>query len=173
MILTGMKIAEEVSNNKITIDPFNKEQVTTNTYDLTLNESLLEYTEDIIDTKKENPYVYHKIPENGFMLKKGQFILGCSNEIIGSDFYEPLIHAKSGIARLGLFVHVTADLIDIGFKERTTFQLYATQNVKLYKNQKIGQVSFWQPQGEINLYAGKYMGADLPTASKVHKDFEK
>ena len=173
MILTGIKIAEEVENGKITISPYNNEQLTTNTYDLTLGVDLLEYKNDVIDTKKENEYFFHKIPEDGYFMKKGDFLLGCSDEIIGSDYYVPLIHAKSGIARLGLFVHVTADLIDIGFKGRVTFQLYATQNIILYPKQKIGQVSFWKPKGKIELYNGKYMGANLPAASQVHKEFFK
>jgi hypothetical protein len=38
----------------------------------------------------------------------------------------PTNSGKSGTARMGLFVHVTADLIDIGSHGVTTFQLYAT-----------------------------------------------
>lgn len=172
MILTGLKIAEEVVNKKITIEPFNENNITTNTYDLTLGKYLLKYKNDIIDVKNKNEFEYIEIPEEGYLLKKNEFLLGASSEIIGSDFYVPMIHAKSGIARLGLFVHVTADLIDIGFKGKTTFQLYATQNIKLYKGQKLGQVSFWKPKGDIKLYSGKYMGSILPAPSQVYKDFE-
>jgi len=97
--------------------------------------------------------------------------LGHSSEIIGSKKFVPIIHAKSSIARLGLFVHVTADLIDIGSIGNITFQLYATLPIKIYPNMLIGQVSFWVPKGKINLYKGKYKNSVGPKASEIHKDF--
>lgn len=84
-----------------------------------------------------------------------------------------MIHAKSGIARLGLFVHITADLIDIGSIGNTTFQLYATKNIRIYSGMLIGQVSFWVPKGKIILYEGKYQNSIGPKASQIHKDFKK
>jgi dCTP deaminase len=35
----------------------------------------------------------------------------------------------------------------------------------------IGQVTFWQVVGEINLYKGKYQGSMGPCASKIFNDF--
>lgn len=37
--------------------------------------------------------------------------------------FVPIIRGKSSIARMALFVHVTADLIDIGLVNQWTFQL--------------------------------------------------
>ncbi len=170
MILTGKKIIEEVKSNKITISPFIKKRATTNSYDLSLGETIIRYTSKIIDPKSESSYEIIKIPEEGLVLNAGDFVLGHSNEKIGSDSYVPLIHGKSGTARMGLFVHVTADLIDIGSHGVTTFQLYATLPVRLYPNMLIAQVSFWVPFGKIALYKGKYQNSVGPQVSKSWKD---
>lgn len=63
-----------------------------------------------------------------------------------------MLHAKSGTTRKELFVHVTADLIDIGSFGKLTLQLYATLPVKIYPNMLIGQVTFWKPEGKIELF---------------------
>ena len=172
MILTGNKIIEEVKSDKIEIAPFDESRITTNSYDLSLGETIIRYKTEVIDPKIETPYEEIKIPSDGLVLNQGEFVLGHSNERIGSDFYVPLIHGKSGIARMGLFVHVTADLIDIGSHGVTTFQLYATLPVRLYPEILIAQVSFWVPFGDIVLYKGKYQNSTGPKSSMTHKDFK-
>lgn len=172
MILTGKKIIEEVQKNKIEISPFDKKRITTNSYDLSLGDILIRYKTGVIDPKQKTPYEEIKIPSNGLVLQVGEFVLGHSKERIGSDFYVPLIHGKSGTARMGLFVHVTADLIDIGSHGVTTFQLYATLPVHLYAEMLIAQVSFWVPFGDIVLYKGKYQNSAGPRPSMTYKDFK-
>jgi dCTP deaminase len=71
---------------------------------------------------------------------------------------------------MGLFVHCTADLIDIGSFGNVTFQLYSTLPIKVYPGMLIGQVTFWVPSGDINLYSGKYQGSEGPQASKSYID---
>ena len=172
MILTGKKIIEEVQKNRIEILPFDKKRITTNSYDLSLGGTLIRYKTGVIDPKQKTPYEEIKIPADGLVLQAGEFILGNSKERIGSDFYVPLIHGKSGTARMGLFVHVTADLIDIGSHGVTTFQLYATLPVRLHAGMLIAQVSFWVPFGDIVLYKGKYQNSTGPRPSTTYKDFK-
>ncbi|MEA1885186.1 MAG: dCTP deaminase [Thermotogota bacterium] len=172
MILTGKKIIAEVQKGKINIAPFDKSRVTTNSYDLSLGNTIIRYKQDIIDPKCQASYEEITIPDAGLVLNAGDFVLGHSKERIGSDFYVPLIHGKSGTARMGLFVHVTADLIDIGSHGVTTFQLYATLPVRLYSGMLIAQVSFWVPLGDIVLYKGKYQNSTGPRPSMAYKDFK-
>lgn len=171
MILTGNEIKRNVDQAKIDIRPFCINNLTTNSFDITLGDSLIYYNEDILDPKKENKYTEIIIPDEGVVLQKNNFYLGHSAEIIGSDHFVPIIHAKSGIARLGLFVHVTADLIDIGYHGNITFQLYPTIPIKLYKGMRLAQVSFWVPKGDITLYEGKYQNGKGAQTSKTFKDF--
>lgn len=171
MILTGNKIKEEVAEKNIILEPFKMENITTNSYDLSLGNKLIKYTDKIIDPKKKTNYEIITIFEEGFVLEKNSFYLGSSVEILGSKKFVPLIHAKSGIARLGLFVHITADLIDIGSIGNITFQLYPTMPIKVFPNMKIGQVTFWNVDGEISLYEGKYQKSSGPQPSKTYLDF--
>ncbi|NRF25481.1 dCTP deaminase [Vibrio coralliilyticus] len=172
MILTGKKIIEEVFNKNIIIEPFDSNQVSTNSYDLRLGTQFLKYEEEIIDPKKKPKYNLLDIPEDGLDLNPGDFILATSEEIIGSEKYVPIIHSKSGTARAGLFVHITADLIDIGSVGKTTFQLFATLPIKLFPRMLLGQVSFWKTTGDIELYDGKYQGTKEPMASLTYKDYK-
>ncbi len=172
MILTGRKISSEVKAGRIEISPFEKERVTTNSYDLALGDTVIRYTSRIIDPKRKMRFDEIRIPAKGMVLRAGDFLLGHSRERIGSDFYVPIIHGKSGTARMGLFVHVTADLIDIGSHGVTTFQLYATLPVRLYPGMLIAQVSFWVPTGEIKLYKGKYQNSTGPRPSLTYQDFD-
>lgn len=172
MILTGEEIKNQIKCGSIIIKPFKLKNLTTNSYDLTLGDEYLVYTDKILDPSKNNKYKIKKIPKEGLILKRGDFILGHSKEIVGSKNFVPLIHAKSGIARLGLFIHITADLIDIGSIGNITFQLYATKKIRIYPNMLIGQVSFWFPKGKIILYEGKYQNSIGPKPSQIHKDFK-
>lgn len=173
MILTGLEIISQLEKSRISISPFNLEHISTNSYDLCLGDKLLIYESEILDPTKENKYNYITIPENGYLLDAGCFVLGHTIEVFGSEHYVPIIHGKSSTARTGLFVHVTADLIDIGWLGSSTLQLYATLPVYLHRGMRIAQVSFWVPNGKITLYNGKYQGATLPMPSFAWKDFFK
>lgn len=174
MILTGDEITKNVRKGGINISPFHDQHVTTNSYDLTLGKSFIRYKDgQILDPYVQPEYDVLEIPKDGLVLQKGDFILASSHETVGSDNYVPIVHAKSGTARMGLFVHVTADLIDIGSHGNITFQLYATLPVKIYEGMLLAQASFWKPKGEIILYDGKYQGSKGPQASKVYMDMRR
>jgi dCTP deaminase len=171
MILTGKEIEKQVLKKNIILSPFDRSHLTTNSYDLTLGEDYIVYSDKVIDPAKKIKFKVKKIPKTGLRLKKKDFILGHSVEVVGSNHYVPIIHAKSSIARLGLFVHITADLIDIGSIGNVTFQLYSTLPITIYPGMLIGQVSFWVPKGKIRLYKGKYQNSKGPRASEISKDF--
>jgi dCTP deaminase len=171
MILTGNKIQEEVESKRIIIQPFHEERVTTNSYDLTLGDTLVAYTDEVLDPRKKPATRKIIIPDEGYVMQRGEFLLGCSNEHVGSEHYVPIIHAKSSIARLGLFIHITSGLFDIGCICDATFHLYATAPVRLLKNMPIAQITFWKTQGDITLYSGKYQGDRGVAPSRIFKDF--
>jgi dCTP deaminase len=170
MILTGTEIAKQVRRERITVSPFDDSRCTTNSYDLALGERVVVYQDEVLDPRREPAHQVHRIPEDGYVLGGGDFVLAETAERIGSDHYVPMIHAKSGTARLGLFVHVTADLIDLGFVGHSTLQLYATLPVRIWPGMLIAQVTFWRPYGRIRLYEGKYQHADGPQISRSYQD---
>ena len=165
-------IEKQYNNRKIKITDFDSNSLTTNSYDVCLGNTLICYPKGyVLDPKKESPFETFCINEKGFMINPGEFYLASTKEKIGSDFYVPILHAKSGTARQGLFVHVTADLIDIGSFGNITLQLYATLPIKVYAGMKIAQVTFWKPLGDIELYKGKYQHSEGPRVSQIYQDF--
>ena len=173
MILTGSEILKNIQSGKIVIDPFDESQLNPNSYNFTLGNKLLLYNNYVLDAKKDNDVREITIPEDGITLGHGTVYLGHTEEIIGSDYFVPIIRGRSSIGRLGLFVNITSDLIDIGSKNQLTLQLNAVQPVTIYPGMQIGQVTFWLPIGEIEKYRGKYENTRGPVASKMYMDFRK
>jgi len=171
MILTGTAILRESRRGRIVIDPFDAEKITTNSYDLALGSHFLRYTEPVIDPRRPNAYDSFNVGAEGILMPAGDFVIGHSAEVVGSDHYVPIVHAKSGIARLGLFVHITADLIDLGSLGQIGFQLHSTLPIRLYPGMTVAQVTFWKPKGEIVLYKGRYQNSKGARASEVFKDY--
>lgn len=154
MILSGKKIEEEVLNGKITISPFNENDINPNSYNYTLDNIIKVYEDDVLDPKQKLKTKIIEIPDEGIILEPNKLYLGCTKEIIGSDYYVPTITGRSSTGRLGLFVQITSDLVDVGFKGKLTLQFCATQPIRLYKDMKIGQIMFWKILGDIELYMG-------------------
>lgn len=173
MILTGHEIQREVLNNRIWIDPFNPNQVNPNSYDFRLGHILLVYKQYLLDVKIKNETETIHIPKDGLVLQPGRIYLGHTLEIMGSPVDVPIIRAKSSIARLGLFIHITADLIDVGSHNQWTLQLNPVRPIRIYPEMLIGQVTFWMAKGEITPYTGKYQGSRGPMASQAYLDFSK
>jgi dCTP deaminase len=170
VILTGREIARQVRNGRVILDPYDASQVNPNSYDLTLDSRLLVYRSALVDTQWDNPVDELRIPPEGMVLEAGGFYLGASREVVGSRHYVPQLHAKSGVARLGLFVHVTANLIDVGSVGNLTLQLHPILSLRVYPGIRIAQVSFWRTEGEITLYNGKYQGSVGPQSSRSYVD---
>lgn len=170
MILTGAEIASQAARRRIRIDPFDEERCTTNSYDLALGRRLIIYRDQVLDPRERPQYDQVEMDNDGYTLGAGDFLLAETAEQFGSDHYVPMIHAKSGIARLGLFVHVTADLIDLGFFGKSTLQLFATLPVRIVPGMLIAQATFWVPFGPITLYEGKYQHASGPLISRSYQD---
>lgn len=169
MILTGPRIANEVKEGRITIDPFEHARVNPNSYNLNIGSDILLYDTDVLDPAVDNPHHTERIPESGMLLESSRIYLVATHQRIGSSHFVPIVRARSSTARLGLFVHVTADLIDLGSLGRLTLQLHAVQRFRIYPFMELAQITFWVPHGKMALYNGKYQGATQAMASKSHE----
>ena len=161
MILTGKKIDEEVQSNRINIDPYDPRLLNPNSYNFRLGNHVKVYKSKTLDSKIVNDVKSFILPEKGYKLEANKLYLINTYEKISTDFYVPLIGGRSSTGRLGLFVHITAPLGDIGYKGHWTLQLNATVPLIVYPKQKIGQVIFVKPYGKINLYKGKYQNGKV------------
>lgn len=143
MILSGAKIIEEQFRGNLKINPFICDAVNPDSYDLSLDDFIYKYETDIIDSHNPAPAIRLSIPDEGIVLKKGKYYYAYAKETVNSDMYVPILHNKSGIARKGMFTHITADLQQLHGDGRILLQLYPINDIKVFKNQKIVQVSFW------------------------------
>jgi dCTP deaminase len=173
MILTGKKIENEVKKGRIIITPFNKCQLNPNSYNFALGKTIKIYKNYILDPKIDNETETLEIPKDGLVLDPKRLYLGHTKEVMGSNYYVPVIRGRSSTGRLGLFVHITSDLIDIGSINQWTLMMHAVQKVRIYPGMLIGQVTFWRVLGKIKLYSGKYQGSHGPVSSQIYKDFQK
>lgn len=165
MILTGLEIQKEMLAGRIVIDPYDPELLNPNSYNIRLGKTIRQYADDVIlDTRAKEPTTESFIPEEGMVLQPDKLYLGHTVERIGSDSYVPFIGGRSSTGRLGLFVHITAPLGDIGFVGQWTLQLRATVPVRVHPEQAIGQMFFVRPYGKITQYEGKYQGSVGPQA---------
>jgi dCTP deaminase len=173
MILTGSEIERSVARGDIVISPFRSEKVNPNSYNFRLDSTLRVYREGVIDIKREHPTHELEIGPEGFVLEPLRLYLACTIEKMGSTKYVPTYAARSSVARLGMFINLSAPLGDIGFVGRWTIQLFAINRVRVYAGMDIGQMMFWCVRGDIELYDGKYQGANGVRASRLFLDYQR
>lgn len=165
MILTGQAIKDAVDAARIRITPFCESFLGPNSYDFHLGDRCRIYTADVLDCALENETVEFMIGPEGIVLRPDRVYLFNTEEVIGSDYYVPIIRGRSSVGRLGVFIHITADLIDIGSMNQLTLQLHAVLPTRVYPGMLIGQVTFWSVLGAIQRYSGKYRARRSPVSS--------
>jgi dCTP deaminase len=170
MILTGPAIHQAVKDGEIIITPYDPKNIQPNSYDFHLGKTIKVYTNRVLDPRHPNPIEEFEIPETGLTLEPSVLVLGHIAETIGSTRYVPIIKGISSIARLGLFIVITADLVDLGAVGKWTMQLHCVQPVTIYPGMRIGQMTFWKTYGKTLLYKGKYQGSLGPMESQSYKD---
>ena len=142
MILTDKTINDEITEGNIVIEPFNPNNLGTNSYDLTLSNTLILYTERVLDVRKKNPSAPMIIPDEGLVLQPGIVYLASTVEYTQTLKHVPVIQGKSSLGRLGLFVHVTAGFGDVGFAGHWTLELVCIQPIRIYAGMKISQIVY-------------------------------
>ncbi len=188
MVLSDRTIKEEIANKRIVIDPLNVEDIQPASIDVHLDSDLLVFRNSrkpYIDIKKDVGDLtdLEKIDEdNPFVLHPGEFVLASTLEHIEipNDVVARL-EGKSSLGRIGLLIHSTAGYVDPGWKGHLTLELSNVANlpITLYRGMKIGQISFLRlTSASDNVYGSeklgsKYQGQTQPTASRIHRDFER
>ena len=171
MWLTGNEIIKEHLAGRIFISDFDESRINSNSYNYRLSPVLRRISNSIIDLKNEDSFEEIIIPEEGYLLLPGEAYLGATVEVFGSDFYASLVTGRSSIGRKFITNHVTAGLIDQGFKGTITLEITVTKPTRVYPNIAFGQIFWFVTKGESRLYNGKYQGQILPTLSQIKKDF--
>ena len=171
MILTGHEIKKQVKAGRIHIKPFLEQNLNPNSYNFRLGKKIIIFKERVLDLKKLNNYKEIEIPKKGLVLQPNTLYLSHTLEEMGSDFYVPIMQARSSVGRLGLYIYLNSGLGDIGFKRQWTLELNVVQPLRIYPETKVGQMLFWVPIGKIKLYNGKYKNSVGPEVSQIWRDF--
>ncbi|HEX3881233.1 MAG TPA: dCTP deaminase [Stellaceae bacterium] len=137
MILTDRELQAFLASNQITINPPPAPHAFSSTsLDLTLDEpgeiwkdlpgqpvrpNTPGYTYRSLDTRKQ------RISLNGYSFKKQTLLLAWTKEDIVLPYSSRVaarVEGKSGLARLGLMVHMTAPTIHAGFRGQIQLEMY-------------------------------------------------
>jgi dCTP deaminase len=171
-MLSGKEIQKLVDSGDIIISPYNEKQLNPNSYNLRLHNELLVYTGHVLDMKKANSFERITIPDDGYVLEPGRLYLGRTVEFTDTPKHIPGIEGRSSVARLGLYVHITAGFGDVGFKGYWTLELHCVQPIKIYPNVAICQIYYNETSKDVELYDSKYQNNTDIQPSMLFKDFE-
>lgn len=156
MILTDKRILEEIEKGSILIEPFKRECLGTNSYDVHLGRYLATYRERVLDARNHNQVHELVIPPDGLVLEPGTLYLGVTEEYTETHAHVPFLEGKSSVGRLGIDIHATAGKGDVGFCNTWTLEISCTQPVRVYAGMPIGQLIYFLVEGEVeNLYHSK------------------
>ncbi|WP_304064049.1 dCTP deaminase [Pedobacter glucosidilyticus] len=149
MILSDQRILEEIDKGTIIIEPFKKECLGTNSYDVHLGKYLACYTDRILDAKKHNQIEHFEIPKEGYVLQPNTLYLGVTLEYTETHQHVPFLEGKSSTGRLGIDIHATAGKGDVGFCNTWTLEISVAQPVRIYAGMPIGQLIYFVVEGDI------------------------
>ncbi len=178
-ILSDSEILKQMKLGNIVINPFYRECLGSNSYDVHLGKFLTFYLDEILDAKKDNPTKTILIPEEGFVLEPDHFYLASTMEYTETHGFVPFLDGKSSTGRLGTSIHETAGKGDEGFKGYWTLEMRVGHKVRIYSGMPIGQIIYQKIVGEVlNHYDkksnSKYSNqGEKPVASMMWKNFGK
>lgn len=173
MILSGLKIAEQVKAGRIYISDFDEKRLNPNSYNLRLADEILIYDFQLLDMKRNNAHTIRTIPESGYVLKPGLIYLARTMERTRTDCYVPMLEGRSSVGRLGIFIHATAGFGDVGFDGYWTLELSCVQPVRIYPGVEICQIYYHTIDGDFEPYmSDKYQGNHGVQPSMLWRDFQ-
>ncbi len=182
MILSDCDILLARDRGAIVIDPFRREALGPNSYDVHLGSHLGVYFTSRcghLDAARENNYDLFRIDDDGFVLSPGTIYLAATEEYTETHEHIPYLDGKSSVGRLGISVHATAGRGDVGFCNHWTMEISVVQPVKIYAGMPIAQLTYHQVLSQPEHKYGtsprvaNYQGRDpMPQGSRMHKNFD-
>jgi len=156
MILSDREILKEIENGNILIEPYKRDCLGSNSYDVHLGRYLATYESRVLDAKAHNKIVELIIPDEGFVLQPGTLYLGVTEEYTETHIHVPFLEGKSSVGRLGIDIHATAGKGDVGYCNTWTLEISCVHPVRIYAGMPVGQLIYFKVAGEVeNLYHDK------------------
>lgn len=151
MVLTDLAILKAIKEGDILVEPFDRNCLGTNSYDVHLSKYLACYIDDVIDAKKHNQVEHFEIADDGIVLQPGKTYLGSTLEYTETRSFVPFLEGKSSVGRLGIDIHATAGKGDVGFCNHWTLEISVSQPVRVYAAMPIGQLIYFKVEGEVEV----------------------
>lgn len=171
MILSGLRILDEIASGRIAISPFDRRQLGPNSYDLRLDRRVRVYERAALDAREDNPTREYEIGEHGALFVPGTVYLASTVETTETRApFVPILEGRSSVGRLGVQIHATAGFGDCGFCGSWTLEMTVTQPVRLYPDMRICQIAYFVATEPIETYKGKYQNQIGPVSSLMWKD---
>lgn len=167
MILTGTEIHNQIQEGQISIYPFEGIYLNANSYTCHLGNLIKEAPQGIIDPKKRCSWTEDTIPEEGRLLQPLQLYLCHTLETLGSRSFILSLTGYPPLAKLGLYLQVSADLAQLGPAHCWTLEITVIQPLRIYAGMAIGQVSCWIADGEKFFYEGLYAKVSTPLEAQL------
>ena len=149
MILSDSAILAAMERGEIVIEPFIRDNLGTNSYDVRLSPHLATYVDAVLDARKHNQVERFDIPDSGFVLEPGLTYLGVTEEYTETHAHVPFLEGKSSVGRLGIDIHATAGKGDVGFCNHWTLEISVHQPVRVYAGMPIAQLIYFEVEGDI------------------------
>ena len=155
MILSDKRILEEMEAGSILIEPFRRDCLGSNSYDVHLGRYLAVNTSRDLDPKQHNQIEEIIIPDEGLVLQPGVLYLGVTEEYTETHKHVPFLEGKSSTGRLGIDIHATAGKGDVGFCNTWTLEISVAMPVRIYAGMPVGQLIYFVVEGEIETFYNK------------------
>jgi len=178
VILSDSEILAAIARGEIVIEPYRRDYLGSNSYDVHLGEWLATYDEEVLDARAHNTVTCFKIPPEGYVLQPTRFYLGVTVEYTESHRHVPFLEGKSSIGRLGIDIHATAGKGDVGFCNHWTLEISVKQPIRVYAGMPIGQLIYFETRGSVEVPynvkgSAKYNSrSERPVESMMWKNFE-
>lgn len=179
MILSDGDLSEYITRGEIEIIPWKNPSVQPASYDVHLGRHLLALPKDVvIDPEQDQRHLYQTVElrtDGRWLLEPGRGYLSVTEERVSiGENTLGLLHGVSSVGRLWLLIHVTAGLVDPGYRGYLTLELVALGNpILLRPGMRIGQLTFHQlTTPPVRLYTGRYQHDELATPSRAYLDYQ-
>jgi dCTP deaminase len=166
MLLSDRRILEEMERGNIIIDPLDRQQLGTNSYDVRLGEWYFEPNRNllVVDfTREEDTRAFWGEPkraeEGVIAIRPGDTILCHTQEVVGgTNGFTTSMRARSSIGRSCLSVCKCAGVGDVGYVARWTMEItnHSHATVVLPVGLRVAQILFYEVGPTLKNYAGKY-----------------
>lgn len=166
MLLSDKRIVEELATGNIVIEPYERRQLGTNSYDVRLGEWYYVPNRNLtqvnfFDEASAKAFWGEPIKaESGYIVvREGDTILAHTQEVVGGrNGYTTSMRARSSIGRSALSVCKCAGMGDVGFISKWTMEIsnHSQTAIVLPVGCRIAQICFYEVGETLEEYRGKY-----------------